>query len=161
MKREVKQLIKDAEAAGYEQVGTNCKGALRFEHSARPMFLLNPGADEHVVRRLRVLAGLSEDGPKRNAAAVRDRQAKERDRCRRERDAHQRRVDELRADKDRMLGGHAASLSDRDVLRIEREIERAEREVTRFERLMTEVPSTAAHAGAARSARHTAGNRSA
>lgn len=158
MKRLLKALIRDAEAAGYEHVDTNCRGALRFEHPHRPLFLLNPGADEHMVRKLRALAGLDEHGPKRNAVAVRGRQAQERERCRREQQAHQARLDELLAAKSRMLAGHAAHLSTTEVLRIEREIERAEREVSRYAALMTALPATAEHGGSGR-ARHRAGAR--
>lgn len=157
MKKDAKRLVKDAEAVGFVYESTNSKGADRYVHPDGRSFLLTQGAGEHAVRQIRVAIGLDARAPKRNSAAVHERQARERDRQRQEREQHAAQLERLRVEKDQLLAGQGAHLTPEQVLLVERRMEQTEREIRRFQRLMTETPEAGSHCGTARSARHQAG----
>lgn len=157
MKKDAKRLVKDAEAAGWVYADTNSKSADRYVHPDGRSFLLTQGAGEHVVRQIRVAIGLDVKAPKRNAAAVHERQAKERQRQQQEREQHAAQLERLRVEKDQLLAGHGAHLTPEQVLAVAARMEQNEREIRRYQRLMTETPEAGSHCGTARPARHQAG----
>lgn len=157
MKKDAKRLIKDAEDAGFVYESTNSKSADRYVHPDGRSFLLTQGAGEHAVRQIRVAVGLDTRAPKRNAAAVHDRQAKERDRQRQEREQHAAQLERLQVEKDQLLAGHGAHLTPEQVVAISARIEKNEQEIRRYTQLMTETPEAGSHCGTGRPARHQAG----
>lgn len=160
-KKDFKALEKRLTRLGFRFDHHNASSQFVYVHDSHPDLAVSPGINDGaakiLLRKVEKALNCRADGPKRNARAVKERQAAEREKQRAdlarladERAAILRRRDEL-------LSGAGAHLSNAEVREIEdrvREIEAQRREI---ERLMG-APTSAADRGR-REARHESGAR--
>lgn len=158
-KKEFKALEKRLTRLGFEYDHQNASSQFVYVHDAHPDLAVSPGISEGagriLLRKVEKSLGCLEAKPKRNAQAVKERQATERER----QQAELTRLDAERAEilrrRDDLLGGAGAHLSNAEIRAIEDRVRAIEAERRAIERLMN-APTTASDRGR-RSARHEAG----
>lgn len=160
-KKDFKVLEKRLTRLGFRFDHHNASSQFVYVHDSHPDLAVSPGisdgAAKILLRKVEKALNCRTEAPKRNAQAVKDRQAADRERQR----ANLVRLDKERAEilrrRDELLSGAGAHLSGVEIRAIEdrvREIETQRREI---ERLMG-APTSAADRGR-REARHESGAR--
>jgi hypothetical protein len=139
VKRPAKELIAALERMGFEHDRTNSRGYLIFTFDGQEVSV-NQGIDERSARNLLKQVeranGVEQQSNKRNATAIRERQATQRNALRSDIERHRVELDAIVAQRARQLDGAAAALTDADILRIQAHIETKERELRDIENLM-------------------------
>lgn len=159
MKRPCKAAVAEAERLGFVFERTNSKNFLVYSSPAGAEIMLSPEMNEHamrgVLRQMQRMVGAVEHKPGRNAAAVKERQARRRELDAERLAAERRQIeDEHAAFLARTAGAVLTKVDRRDLRRIEARLA----EVRRLESQMVEVPAGGDHAGRRR-AQHQAGER--
>src|SRR5665647_3566072 len=154
-----KTVEKQLSKLGYTVSHQNAKSMWVYSHRDRDDVMVNPSLSEnaarHLVQQLQKTCGTYEAKPKRNATAVKDRQAVQRDldamRLAAERAAIEAQHAEYLA---RIGGAPLTDLTRAELARLERLIAH----YRELERIMVSIPASAEHRGTGQ-ARHRAGVR--
>lgn len=127
-----------------------------YVHDAHPDVVVSMGIDEKaarvLLRKIEKALGELRKTPKRNVAAIKERQAADRERRAIELARLEAERDEILAQRDALLSGAGARLSSEEIRRLERRVHEIEQERRALEGLMV-APVTGLH-DPNRSARH-------
>ncbi len=147
---------------GFEYSHTLSKQRDVFVAAGHSDFTLNQNIDDHrsklLLRNLQKRFGIAtdKDHRKRDAGAIRDRQAKERERLQQELARSNRELEALVRQREERLDGLGRVLDSEAMHAIERHIEAKEAELREWNRLIREIPSAAENRGTGQ-VRHRAG----
>lgn len=158
-----KVLQKRLAQLGYRRTGSSAGGSMwTFGHESGHEITVNPSVDENasrqIIRTLDRQHQQAKKAPKRNAAAIKERQAQDRIRLQEESvrlEAERLRISRQRDD---YLGGAGAHLTASEIAQIEQRVREIEVRTREIQRLMG-APTVGVHQGT-RPARHESGQRS-
>lgn len=156
-KKHFKDVEKRLAAFGYVLDHVNAKGLWVYAHSDLGDLVVNTGLSEYAAQTLiQRLQQSKPSKPKRNAAAVKDRQQRSRDalKAEAERLAHDRAA--IVAERDKRLSGLGATLTAAESRELSNRLEQNDRERHAIEKLMA-APVGGPNVGIRR-ARHEAGS---
>jgi len=156
-----KVIQKELTKFGYVFDRQNSKGLWIYSHSDLEDIAVMPGASEHTARhllqRLQTLCGTYEAKPKRNPAAIKERQAQEREVLKARSATLAAERDAILAERDLSMSGLGAILSPLALRALIHRLEQINRERHEIERLMA-APVGGSHLGNGR-VTHQAGSR--
>lgn len=157
-KKAFKTLEKRLLQLGFEYHRTNSSSQFVYVHDAHADLAINPGLDDNsarqLLRRVERSLGCAKQQPKRNAVAVKERQAVERGQLRQEAERLERKRLQIIAERDLLLDGAGSHLTNAEIRDLERRVREIEKQQREVHALMTERPNT----GRDR-AKHRSGNR--
>ncbi|WP_377324685.1 hypothetical protein ACFJIY_07480 [Pimelobacter simplex] len=157
-KKAFRVLEKRLEQLGFEYDRTNSSSQFVYVHDSHADLAINPGLDDnsarHLLRKVERALGCAQQQPKRNAAAVKERQAAEREQLRQEAERLERARLQIIAERDLLLDGAGSHLTNAEIRDLERRVREIEKQQREIHALMTERPN----AGRER-AKHRSGER--
>lgn len=155
-----KEVVKYLEVSGFEYDRTNSKGVEYYQHDSHADVAVSASMNEKSAKRIRtsVQKGLGQptdkDKSKRSAEAVRLRQTVTREILAADVARHREEIADLLRQRDSRMDGLGRVLTNSELRAIEQLIESKHRELRGWQQLMTEIPTSSAHAGRVKAQHH-------